>query len=155
TAPYGVVSYFYSVASNSFNHGPTVSDVLGRRHVKWQWNPVAIADLLSLDHLTGCDTLHASVQRTPPGSVLHWDGVKLRQWNATWSEIHDPFGATGDPDLMVGALCDEVARCAGSAPVLSASAGFDSRVILAALLARGLRPELVVQGHPNSTDRTV
>lgn len=56
---------------------------------------------------------------------------------------------------MVDLLCEEVARCAGSSPVLSASGGFDSRVLLAALLAGGLKPDLVVQGNPNSSDRLV
>src|SRR3990172_1975422 len=56
---------------------------------------------------------------------------------------------------MVDALCEEVARCAGSSPILSASAGFDSRVLLAALLEGGKKPELVVQGYPHSTDRLV
>ena len=155
TSPYGVVAYFYSLGPTWFKHGPTVRDVLRNGGLEWQWNVEGVADLLALEHLTGCNTLHAGVERTPPASVLHWDGHALHRWVATWSEIHDPHGAHGSPDRMVDLLCEEVVRCAGSSPVLSASGGFDSRVLLAALLAGGYKPKLVVQGCASSTDRVV
>lgn len=155
TSPYGVVAYFFSHGPTWFSHGPTVGDALRRGGIEWQWNVEGLADLLALEHLTGCMTLHAGVERTPAASVLHWDGAKLRRWSATWSEIHLPHDAQGSPDRLVKVLCEEVARCAGSSPILSASGGFDSRVLLAALLAGGGKPELVVQGYAASTDRIV
>ena len=156
TSPYGVVAYFYSVRPTCFSHGPTVLDVLRRSGIEWQWNVEGLADLFALEHLTGCMTLHAGVDRTPAASVLHWDGEALHRWSATWSEIHDRRREHGSSDRMVDLLCEEVSRCVGSSPaVLSASGGFDSRVLLATLLVGGWKPELVVQGYSNSTDRIV
>ena len=155
TSPYGVVAYFYTLGSTWFSHGPTVRDVLRHGGIEWRWNVEALADLFTLEHLTGCNTLHAGVDRTPAASVLHWDGEALHRWSATWSEMHDRHGACGSPDRMMDLLCEEVMRCAGSSPVLSASGGFDSRVLLAALLAGERKPELVVLGYPDSTDRVI
>lgn len=150
TSPYGAVAYFYSAGPDWFSHGPTVGQVLSHGGIKWRWNGEALADLFALEHLTGCDTLHAGVARTPSASVLHWDGEALHHWSAAWAEVHDRHEAHGSPDRMVDLLCEEVARCAGPSPILAASGGFDSRVLLAALLAAGRRPELIVMGYPNS-----
>ena len=156
TSPYGVVAYFYCLGPTRFSHGTTVLEVLRRGGIEWRWNVEGLADLFALEHLTGCMTLHAGIDRTRAASVLHWDGEALHRWSATWSEIHDHHEARGSADRMVDVLCEEVARCVGSSPVLSASGGFDSRVLLAALLAGGgAKPELVVQGYSNSTDRVV
>jgi hypothetical protein len=155
TAPYGVVAYFFSSGRGGFSHGQTVAEILSHSTLDWCWNYRALADLFALEHLTGSDTLHAGIQRTPAASVLHWDGSALNQWSATWSEIHQPLEAQGSASRMVDILREEVGRCAGSSPVVSASGGFDSRVLLAALLAEGARPELIVQGYPTSTDRVV
>jgi hypothetical protein len=155
TAPYGAVTYFFSSGPGGFSHGQTVSEILSHSTFDWRWNHRALTDFFALEHLTGCDTLHADVHRTPAASVLHWDGNALSQWSAAWSQIHQPYEAQGDADRMVDILCEEVARCAGSSPVVSASGGFDSRVLLAALLAGGTKPELIVQGYPSSTDRVV
>lgn len=156
TSPYGVVPYFHNSGTAGFYHGPTVRDVLHRADgIEWRWNAESLADLFALEHLTKSETLHAAVERTPPASVLYWNGEVLKRWRASWSEIHDRYGAHGNPDRMVDLLCEETTRCADSSPVLSASGGFDSRVLLAALLAGGKKPELVVQGFPDSTDRVV
>jgi hypothetical protein len=155
TSAYGVVGYFFSTGPGWFAHGQTVSDVLDHCAVDWKWNYQALADLFALEHITGCDTLHADIQRTPAASVFHWDGRALERWSATWAEIHAPYEARGSASRMVEILCEEVARNAGSSPVVSASGGFDSRVLLAALLAAGAKPELIVQGYPTSTDRVV
>ena len=155
TSAYNLPPYFYSAAGHKFSHGPTVSDVLEGSGLGWRWNPEAVADLMAIEHLTGNQTLHPEIFRTPAASVLHWDGEKLEIWRASWPEIHDRFDAEGSPDRLVQLLCDEVARCADGNVVLSASGGFDSRVLLATMLAAGLKPDLVVQGYPNSTDRVV
>ena len=74
TSAYGVVAYFYSHGPTWFSHGPTVRTVLRDGAIEWRWNAEAVADLLTLEHLTGCSSLHASVERTPAASVLHWEG---------------------------------------------------------------------------------
>jgi hypothetical protein len=155
TSAYGVVGYFFSSGPGWFRHGQTTADVLGQRALDWQWNYRALTDFFAMEHLTGSDSLHAGVERTPAASVLHWTGKVLDRWTATWAQVHEPHQARGNPARMVDILCEEVARCAGSSPVVSASGGFDSRVMLAALLAGGAKPDLIVQGFPLSTDRVV
>jgi hypothetical protein len=155
TSAYGAVAYFFRNQAGQFSHGATVSDVLGTHPTAWRWNYGALIDLFALEHLTGCDSLHAEVQRTPAASILHWNGTALEEWSATWTQIHERFEATGDPGRMVDTLRDEVIEWAGPSPVLSASGGFDSRLLLAAMLSAGLKPDLLVQGTPESTDRVV
>ena len=155
TSAYGTVPYFFRLRQSSFSHGQTVGDALQGNLGAWRWNIEGLVDLLGLEHLTGNATLHDAVERTPPASVLHWNGEVLERWSASWSETHAHYKGRGNPDRMVELLCEEVARCAGSSPVLSASGGFDSRVLLATLLEAGKKPELVVQGYANSTDRLV
>jgi len=155
TSAYGVVGYFFSAKAGSFNHGPTLADVIARGGIAWKWNHRALSDLFALEHLLGDDTLHAEVQRAPAATVLHWDGSVLHRWSATWDDLHQPPEARASAARMVEILREEVARWAGPLPVLSASGGFDSRVLLAALLANGAKPKLIVQGYPRSTDRVV
>jgi hypothetical protein len=52
----------------------------------------------------------------------------------------------------VVALNEEVARLAGSDPYLSLSGGFDSRVILSAMLRQGIRPHLITTGSDDCSD---
>jgi hypothetical protein len=148
TSPYGVVPYFYH--KSPFAHGSSVGDVIRDAEAVWRWNFEALIDYFVLEHLTGDQTLHPDVHQTPAGSVLHWDGQQLHTWQAPWEDLHR---GNGSPDRAVAALRAEVERC--SCEFISASGGFDSRVLLAASLANGKKPHLVVMGGPGSTDRSV
>src|SRR5262249_16213491 len=141
TSPYGVVPYFYH--EMPFAHGSSVGAVAQAAKAVWRWNFPALVDYFVFEHLTADETLHAKIYQTPAGSVLDWDGKRLHTWQAQWDDIHS---GGGNPDQAIAALRSEVNRC--SCEILSASGGFDSRVLLAALLANGKRPDLVVMGQP-------
>ena len=96
------------------------------------WNYTAVGDLLAFDHTLGDDTLTES----PPYSV------PLIQ------------EARGDLTALTVSILKESITNPGRT-VLSASGGFDSRLLLAALLHLGIRPRLMVCGPRGNFDRDV
>ncbi len=150
TSPVGATHYFYSLHEGQFFHGDQVAAILRASGQSWSWDWPALGDLCQLENLTGNHTLHPSIHRVPPGSVLHFaDGkVTLRSVAAVDTLRRGP----ADPDAAVAALNASVARLAGDNPYLSLSGGFDSRVILSAMLRLGLRPRLITMGRDDATD---
>lgn len=167
TSAYGVAAYFYhhhrdASGQEVFFHAARVGDIVKAAGLNWQWDFQALADLFYLEHLTGDGSLHASVRRTPAGSLLHWNGARLDLWIADRADLHrdaiaDVKGMSGraKADRLVELFTQQLARCDGNTATLSASGGFDSRLLLAGQLAAGGRPDLVVMGGPQSTDRLV
>ncbi|MCH8937217.1 MAG: hypothetical protein IIB90_15990 [Gemmatimonadetes bacterium] len=96
------------------------------------WNYTAVGDLLTFDHTLDDDTLTES-----------------RPYSAPIIEE-----ARGDlAALTVSILKENITNPGGT--VLSASGGFDSRLLLAALLHLGIRPRLLVCGPRGNFDRDV
>ncbi len=96
------------------------------------WNYTAVGDLLAFDHTLGDDTLTES----PPYSVPLIEEVR------------------GDLTALTVSILQESITNPRSL-VLSASGGFDSRLLLAALLHLGIRPRLMVCGPRGNFDRDV
>ncbi len=96
------------------------------------WNYTAVGDLRTFDHTLDDDTLTES----PPYS--------------------DPIieEARGDLTALTVSIVKESITNPREA-VLSASGGFDSRLLLAALLHLGIRPRLLVCGPRGNFDRDV
>lgn len=149
----GTRQYFYAVSGNRLLHGPTVLDVLRQGNLLWRWNWRALGDLFVLEHLCGDDTLHADIHRTPPASVLVFEHGQLTLHRMTFAEAYPRCRVR--PGDLVELTVELTVRWAGDVPTLSTSGGFDSRLLLAALLSRGVRPRLLVAGQPTSTDRVV
>jgi len=153
TSPVGAIHHYYTVAGRhpgGFCHGRRVIDILQRSGLAWEWDWQALGDLCQLENLTGNATLHPAIRRVPPGSVLRFAGGALSLESRS---LIDTFTqGPADPDRAVTALNEEVARLAGSAPYLSLSGGFDSRVILASMLRQGIRPHLVTTGSDHCSD---
>ncbi len=96
------------------------------------WNYTAVGDLLAFDHTLDDDTLTES----PPYSAPIIEEAR------------------GDlTALTVSILKESITNPRGT--VLSASGGFDSRLLLAALLHLGIRPRLLVCGPKGNFDRDV
>lgn len=149
----GARQYFYAVIGDRLLHGATVLDVLHEGQLLWRWNWRALGDLLALEHLVGDDTLHADIRRTPPASVLVFERGRLDIHELTFADAYPQRRVR--PEYLVELTAELANRRAGDSPVLSLSGGFDSRLLLAALLSRGVRPRLLVAGQPGSTDRMV
>ncbi len=96
------------------------------------WNYTAVGDLLTFDHTLDDDTLTESRPYSAP--IIE--------------ETHGDLAA-----LTVSILKENITNPGGT--VLSASGGFDSRLLLAALLHLGIRPRLLVCGPRGNFDRDV
>lgn len=150
SSPYGVAQYFYVEAESRLIHADTVLGVVLQAGLNWEWNWRALADLASLDHLLECETLHARVKRVPPGSVVHCRGGRVVVRQRRWEEWHPRRRATADEALR--RFNGDTLRWSRGDIVVAMSGGFDSRAILGALLAAGLKPQLLTTGFPDSTD---
>lgn len=102
------------------------------------WDFSSLADLAILGHLAGERTLLGGLPLPPSPPV-------------------PTFAAdSGNPvDAAIDALLSEVDAKFEPSDAISMSAGFDSRLILAACLRRGLKPPLVVMGGDRATDVVV
>jgi hypothetical protein len=150
TSPYGVCQYYYTVCGNRLFHDDTVLGVLQRSNLPWSWNYRALADLALVDHVLENDTLHPQVHRVPPGSILHFRNGVLTTSCLTWEELHPSF--TASPAMALAAFNETVGHLITDNVAVSMSGGFDTRVILSALLRHNCRPLLLTMGFDDSTD---
>jgi asparagine synthase (glutamine-hydrolysing) len=159
TSTVGASPYFWAVGGAGgvrFAHGPNVFDVAQGAGLAWQWNRRAVGFLAVLGHTVGLDSLHEAVERTPPASVVTWDGarVALRTEARTWPGFFDqPKASDLDPAVRVLAdVFDEMRAPSSAGPWVSLSAGFDSRLLLALCLRAGIKPRALTMGFDASTD---
>lgn len=150
----GFEPYFYLERDGALYHGLTVGRVIEASGLPWRWDTRAVADLLRLDHLVGDASLHREVRRLPAAAVLHHRrGQRATLAVRPWSELHREAGP--DPQRALDALVTSVSRWLEADTALAMSSGFDSRLLLAACLHAGHRPELLVMGEDDSTDVVV
>jgi hypothetical protein len=152
TSVVGARPYFYAVAGGRMCHGSSVYDVVRDAGLPWRWNADAIRSVAWMDHTIDGETLHPDVRRVPPASVLEADGgsVRIRE-DPFWATVFE-HGAVGvdEAAAVLEGVCDELL---GRRPLISLSAGFESRALLARALARGVRPVTVTMGHSEATDQ--
>jgi len=137
-------------------HGASVFDVTHRAALGWRWSQQALIDLAIFGHTLGDDTLHPDVRRFPNDmvAVIHRHSMRMYK-GSQWRRI---FVNHGTGSLDQAARCFESAASdllVGEEPLVSLSGGFDSRVLLASVLAAGARPTLLTMGYPDSSDRII
>ena len=142
--------YFYTLQNGRFFHGDQINKILQHSGLSWQWNWTALGDLCQLENLTGNATLHPAIHRVPPGSILQFRDGAISLQSTTY--VDTIRKSSPDPDAAVEALNEAVATWAGPNPYLSLSGGFDSRVILSAMLSQGIKPHLITMGSSEATD---
>ncbi len=150
---FGIINYYYSIYSNKLWHGPYVLSILKASWQEWKWNWEVLGDVICLQHSVGEETLHPNVTRLPPATVLHFTDGQLSQQTVFHPENVE--AVPGGPAQALAAFTEELDRWLSDASILSASGGLDSRTLLAGMLAAGQRPDLVVMGPPNGTDRRI
>jgi len=147
----GTTHLFYAICGGQLFYGDTVSDLVNAAGLDWQWNYEGLADLAIFGHLIGKHTLHPAVRRLGRGELIRWNGSSL---SSKYCVHEQP--TSGDPASdAIESLLDSVRSQSLPNDVISFSAGFDSRVILAAFLFLGLKPNLVVMGDERSTDVSI
>lgn len=146
----GPGNLFYTHTSEGFFYATNIVDLLKRARLPWRWNWTALADLTALEHCVDGETLHTDVRKVRPGSVVRFDGRNLSTWQMPWTDRVSRQQAS--PEGAVDALVESCRHYTDSDVVVSMSAGFDSRLLLACLLASGVKPRLLSMGHTESTD---
>jgi len=97
--------------------------------------------------------MHPRVRRLPGGVVVHIADGSVRE-----QPVPPPAPVSrrpSTPDEAVDVLLDAVGTDAPDQCAISMSGGLDSRLLLAALLALGRRPHLIISGTAGSFDREV
>jgi asparagine synthase (glutamine-hydrolysing) len=137
--------------SGSPHLGDDVFDVAHRAGLGWRWNWRAVRSLALLGHTVGRDTLHPGVFRIPHDSLVTLEGGMVHEHSlGFWDSLSCGGGSIRE---VVDALLEAVKLQVGDAPVLlSLSAGYDSRLLLALCLALGIRPRCVTVGPTDATD---
>lgn len=150
-SPDGVTQIFYAVSNGSFYWGTNVSQVLRASGLSWQWNYDALGDVSVFGHLLGKETLQVGISRVLAGELVKWDGKSLTSTVIPPPQLTHIHG----PQAAVDLLMTSVRNHSHPDDVISMSAGFDSRLILAAHLASGLKPRLLVMGPAEATDVSI
>jgi asparagine synthase (glutamine-hydrolysing) len=153
TSAVGAMHYFYYHCSGRFSHSDRLSDIVRDMHLDWEWDWESVGDLCELESLTQSRTLHKSIKRVPPSTILHFNG-QLELRTTRYLDTIDTEEKT-DPKEAIDACNKQVAKWATANPYLSLSGGFDSRVILGSMLSQGIYPTLVTLGCDGTSDLEV
>lgn len=149
----GPPNLFYMHVEGRLLYAPSVVELVRLARVPWRWNWRALADVAALEHCVDGDSLHADVRRLRAGEVVLFDGRELRRAQVSW--IERMAAENPSPDSALEALRAACRLYLDGEAVVSMSAGFDSRLLLACLLSSGVKPRLVTMGHRDSTDARV
>ena len=151
TSVINALPYFYVHTNNSFFHGDNIFDVCKKAQLKWQWNHFALFCINAIEHTVGEHSLHAHIKRVPENSIITYYNNTLtiekkeRKINQQQTK--------SDTEILKDYInfCDEY-FCEAKDLLLSMSAGFDSRLLLATALYFNKQPLLATFGNPNATD---
>ena len=154
TSVVGARPYFVLEAPGGPWHGENVFRLIAEAGLDWEWNLDALRSVAWLGHTIGDQSLHAKVKRIPANSLLlYTNGTWHSETQSFWSTVFDEPTIRIDDALDVfETVTDELVP---ESPLVSLSAGFDSRALLARMLASGRRPETITMGFPDSTDMVV
>jgi asparagine synthase (glutamine-hydrolysing) len=149
--------YMARDASGRPHFGTDVFSVARAARLSWSWNRTAILQMALFGHTIGRETLHPQVHRLPNDALLRVDAKSVDQATAgfwqRFSRVGESRRYADDPGAVLELLRASVRRIAGDQDVLlSLSAGYDSRLLLALCLAEGIRPRCVTMGSPDCTD---
>ena len=145
----GAIHYYYYYDGDRFCHGQQIIDIVKTMRLNWEWDWVSVGDVCCQENLTENRTLHKSIKRIPPGSLLVYDG-RLRIYSKSLIDEFKEYSA--DPVEAVEVFNNETLKWASASSYLSLSGGFDSRVILSSMLKQNIYPTVVTLGGTESTD---
>jgi hypothetical protein len=149
----GAVPWYYTLdRAGQLHQGGNVFELCRTAQLDWEWNFTAIKQIAAFGHTLGRHTLHprifrldahaqvglangqVQVEAIDPMSTWQWDCTPL---DPTFTTLTNAFTA-----------CLEGAET----PLLSLSAGFDSRLLFALCLHFGVAPRIACMGPATATD---
>ena len=150
-----VLSYYYYHSDRQFVHGQNIFAVLREAQIDWQWDDNALSSMVALNHCLGNDSLHRDIKRTEPATIYYYCEQQLTTIRDTFPTAIFESGDRFDAESALKVYDDVFDRYYCDRDIcLSLSAGYDSRVLLASLLKRGIKPPVGTEGDPSSIDVT-
>lgn len=153
----GVVGYFVTadLGGGRRAHGPDVASAVRGARLRHAWDHAGVADYLVFGHPLGAATAHPQVARVAGGNVIRLPGRGVWEQHPVPETPPQRQNSSSSPGDAVHALLSVMEADVPEDCALSLSGGLDSRLLLAASLALGRRPHLVISGIPGSFDREV
>ena len=134
-------------------HGATVLDVCRRAGLRWEWDPGAVESLALFDHLLGDATLHRRVERLEAGAALLVRGGQIER--LTFAPAAEAPRRVS-PEVLVERVTAATGEAVhGRRVVVSLTAGYDSRAVLAMCLRHGADVVTATMGTVGTTDAVV
>ena len=146
------IPYYIYQLNNRFVHGQNVFEVVELAKIAWKWNNDALNAIALLGFCLGNDSLHQDVKRAYPACIYYYCQEQLNIIKDTFPTDVFSGDRIGLDDALgeYNRVCDQY--YSGREVCLSLSAGYDSRVLLASLLKRGIKPIIGTEGGPDSED---
>lgn len=132
--------------------GPNVFDLCATAKIGWEWNFPALNQIALIGHTIGTHTLHKNIFRMPPNSRLTLNNGKVQIQQI--DSLSNWLWNSRDLDTEFKALSEAFQICIDNdhEPMLSLSAGYDSRVLLALCVKFGCSPIISTMGTNAATD---
>ncbi|MBS1627476.1 MAG: hypothetical protein JSR09_06240 [Bacteroidetes bacterium] len=151
TSIVSAIPYFYTKHNNKFAHGVSIFEVCKAAQLQWQWDDFSLFCINSIEHTINEHTIHAHIKRIPENSFITYYNHTLTIEKKEAGIKHNNF--KNDNEVLE----DYITLCEGyfrnqKKLLLSLSAGFDSRLLLATALYFGEKPLLATMGNSNATD---
>jgi len=139
--PFGLHPVYYAAEGESLVFCTKLNPLLRSGLVDWSFDPAALVDFFTYEHVTGHRTFADGVRVLPPGTVLQFhDGrvtlTPYREWRFGTSERGDRARVA---DRLFEALRAAVARSfePGQRVAVTLSGGLDSRALLGCAVSVG------------------
>ena len=143
------IPYYVYQLNDRFVHGKNVFEVVEKAKIAWKWNNNALNSIALLGFCLGNDSLHQDIQRVNPACIYYYC-ERLNIIKDTFpTDIFSGDRLIDDALEEYNRVCDQYYS---NRVCLSLSAGYDSRVLLASLLKRGIKPIVGTEGSPDSED---
>ncbi len=149
----GALPWYYTVSPlGELLQGSNVFELCATAKHPWHWNLTAVSQIAMVGHTLGSHTLHPKIFRLAAhtevrlvnGAAKLTKTDSLSAWRWDEFELDDSFKTLTD----AFSACLESSR----APILSLSAGYDSRVLLALCLQAGCSPTIASMGSAEAAD---
>ncbi len=148
------VPHFYTRAGTHWVHANNVFECCKAAGLAWRWNWDALAQLVMFEHVLGNVSLHTEIERVPSRSVVRLCGAKREiSSEPFWTEMHAHRRLRTLPMDAAEVLLEVLAELPATGEYsLSLSAGYDSRLLLAALTRLKRHTATACMGSPEATD---
>jgi hypothetical protein len=148
------VPYFFYLTNSHCVHADNVFDCCKLAELSWDWNWDTLAQLALFDHVLDNASLHKAILRVPQASIIRICGNKLESFTEPfWTELYKSRVYNSQlkdaPDVLLEILSELPSSGRYS---LSLSAGYDSRVLLAAMAYLNRSTVTASMGEADSTD---